>query len=297
MEYRLRFAAPEDFEKIHALKCACVKPYVQPIWGWEEGWQRRELEGDFQNIRQFYVIEAEGEFAGFLQYSSEYPVLFHIHELHLLPQYRGRGIGTDILEQCKRVCIAQHRTAEIGCFQANTRARALYERLGFEVREETQTHYILQYPGWRVVPYDERYRDDLIFMVLSAKDALGRLPRLNGDLLNIRGEYLDRGDAFWLALDKNDRVIGSIGYRSIPDTTEVRLHRLYIKPNLKRRGIGTWLLHTAEMHLRRQKKTAAWVHLGGREYYESRSFYPRHGYQPAGEEMLRKELSPWEEEP
>lgn len=92
--------------------------------------------------------------------------------------------------------------------------------------------------GYTVIPYEERYRDDMIFMVLEAKDALGRVPRLNEDLLDIRRHYLDAGDMFWLAVDANDRVIGCIGYRSIPGTTEARLHRLYVKAARKRQGIA-----------------------------------------------------------
>ncbi len=68
--------------------------------------------------------------------------------------------------------------------------------------------------SFRIVPYRDCYRDDLIFMVLQAKDALGRLPRLNEDLLDIQKNYLEPGDAFWLAIDDHDRVIGSIGYQS-----------------------------------------------------------------------------------
>lgn len=34
--------------------------------------------------------------------------------------------------------------------------------------------------------YEDKYRDDMIFMVLQAKDALGRIPRLNEDLLDIK---------------------------------------------------------------------------------------------------------------
>ena len=41
-------------------------------------------------------------------------------------------------------------------------------------------------------------------MVLSAKDALGRVPRINEDLLDIRANYFDRGDPFWIAVDEND---------------------------------------------------------------------------------------------
>ena len=144
--------------------------------------------------------------------------------------------------------------------------------------------------NYKIIPYDEKYRDNMIFMVLEAKDALGRVPGLNEDLLDVRKNYIDTGDMFWLAIDEHDRVIGCIGYNSIPGTTEVRLHRLYIKASRKRQGIGTRLLHTVERHLRDQGKTAAHVHLGGREYFESRSFYPKHGYQNYDVDMMKKEL-------
>ena len=58
--------------------------------------------------------------------------------------------------------------------------------------------------SYTIIPYDEKYRDDMIFMVLEAKDALGRIPRLNEDLLDIRKNYLDTGDMFWLCRYYND---------------------------------------------------------------------------------------------
>ena len=93
----------------------------------------------------------------------------------------------------------------------------------------------------RIIKYEKKYRDDLIFMVLEAKNALGRVPGLNEDLLDIEGFYFNKGDMFWIALDDNDRVIGSVGCNLLPDDEAV-LHRLYIKYNLKRQGLGTKLL-------------------------------------------------------
>ena len=142
----------------------------------------------------------------------------------------------------------------------------------------------------RIIPYNDQYRDDMIFMVLEAKDALGRIPRLNEDLLDVQKNYIDTGDMFWLAIDEHNRVIGCIGYNSIPGTTEVKLHRLYIKASRKRQGIGTSLLYTAEEHLQEHGKTAAHVHLGGKEYFESRSFYPKHGYRLYDGDMKKKKL-------
>lgn len=144
--------------------------------------------------------------------------------------------------------------------------------------------------NYTIIPYDEKYRDDMIFMVLEAKDALGRIPRLNEDLLDVQKNYLDTGDMFWLAIDENDRVIGCVGYNSIPDTTEAKLHRLYIKAARKRQGIGTRLLHAVELYLQEQGKTAVHVHLGGKEYFESHSFYPKHGYKEYAPSMMMKEL-------
>jgi GNAT superfamily N-acetyltransferase len=148
---------------------------------------------------------------------------------------------------------------------------------------ETNIHYT-------IIPFEEKYRDDMIFMVLQAKDALGRVPGLNEDLLDVRKNYLDNGDMFWLAIDGNDRVIGSVGYNSIPGTTEVTLHRLFVKATRKRQGIGTRLLQTAETHLRQQGKTAVHLHLGGKEFFESRSFYPKHGYTEYAPSRMKKEL-------
>ena len=59
-----------------------------------------------------------------------------------------------------------------------------------------------------IKPYEEKYRDDMIFMVLQAKDALGRKPAINADLLDIKMNYFERGDMFWVAVDEDDRVIG-----------------------------------------------------------------------------------------
>ena len=109
--------------------------------------------------------------------------------------------------------------------------------------------------------FEEPYRDDLIFMVLQAKDALGRKPRISEDLLDIKSSYLDHGDAFWIAVDTNDRVIGCIGYSRIGESDEAFLHRLYVKVANKHTGIGTKLLTVAEASMKARGINVARVHL------------------------------------
>ncbi len=129
-------------------------------------------------------------------------------------------------------------------------------------------------------------------MVLQAKDALGKTPTINPDLLDIKTNYLHRGDMFWIAIDENDRVIGCIGYSKTENPTEAFLHRLYVKASEKRKGIGTQLLQMAESEMRKQGITVSLVHLGApkEQWFESYSFYPKNGYWEYQPRYMRKDL-------
>ena len=140
--------------------------------------------------------------------------------------------------------------------------------------------------------YEEKYRDDLIFMVLQAKDALGRIPTINKDLLDIQTFYFDRGDFFWIAVDDADRVIGCIGYSRTENPQKAFLHRLYVKASEKHKGIGTALLKTAEAEMRHKGIAVSLVHLGApkEQWFESYAFYPKHGYREYAPRYMKKNL-------
>ena len=93
---------------------------------------------------------------------------------------------------------------------------------------------------FNIIPFRREYRDDTIFCLLSAKDALGRAPRLNDDLLDIQGRYFDKGDMFWIAINADNRVAGMIGTNTVSET-DMWLKRLFIKPEMKRKGTFGWM--------------------------------------------------------
>ena len=142
----------------------------------------------------------------------------------------------------------------------------------------------------KIIVFENKYRDDLIYMILDAKNALGRVPGLNEDLLDVEKNYFENGGMFWLAIDENDRVIGSCGY--LPDNGEktAGLHRLFVKAELKRRGIGTALLKTAERYAKENGIDEIHVHLGGEGFFESRNFYPKHGFVQYKPDYMKKIL-------
>lgn len=144
----------------------------------------------------------------------------------------------------------------------------------------------------RIIPYEDRYRDDMIFMILAAKDALGRVPTLNPDLLDVPGHYLRRGGGFFLAVDGGGRVVGSAGFSRIDGTDGAFVHRLYVKPSLKRRGVGSALLAAVERGMRGKGVRVSWVHLGEprEQWFESYAFYPKHGYLECKPRYMKKDL-------
>ena len=140
----------------------------------------------------------------------------------------------------------------------------------------------------KIIDFEDKYRDDLIFMVLSAKNALGRVPRLNEELLDIKSNYFDKGHPFWIALDEFDRVIGCIGTR-LDESGNLFLSHLYIKFDQKRHGIGSKLLSLAEESAIKRGYKEVYVHLG-KDYLESHIFYPKHGYKEYKDCYMKKDL-------
>ncbi len=122
----LRPYVPEDYEFVYGLKKLCYHDYVEALWGWDEEDQRSRFAG--------FMAEGAGEMTVILLDGDT----LDICNLCLLPEYRGRGIGGKLLRQY----IAQS-TRPILTLQVykNNPARRLYERLGFQVYEETDTHY------------------------------------------------------------------------------------------------------------------------------------------------------------
>ena len=116
----------------------------------------------------------------------------------------------------------------------------------------------------------------MIFIVLEAKNALGRIPKLNEDLLDIDTYYFSNGDMFWLALDENDRVIGCIGTKTTAEH-EMWLKRLYVKSSLKRNGIGGQLLKMAETYAANKGITDVYTRFS-KNYVEAQNFYTKNGF-------------------
>lgn len=100
-----------------------------------KAWTLRKLENCIGDYR---VIRKDGEKAGYFHFiPGENGDESELDDLYILPQFRSQGIGTEVL----RRCIEESGGAGVFLyvFRENERAVALYERMGFTVRETAGT--------------------------------------------------------------------------------------------------------------------------------------------------------------
>ncbi|TFF39347.1 GNAT family N-acetyltransferase [Pseudomonas sp. RIT623] len=91
-----------------------IEEAFDQAWGWREQW----------------LVEEDGEVLGFCSLSQDRQALF-IRELHLLPEHRGRGVGSWVLEALAGWAVQRRLPLlRLMVFSSNP-ARQLYLRHGF----------------------------------------------------------------------------------------------------------------------------------------------------------------------
>jgi ribosomal protein S18 acetylase RimI-like enzyme len=93
----------------------------------------------------FDIVLVDGEPAGRL-YVHRGPSEFRIVDIALLPEHRGSGIGTSLLEELASEADAAGRSLTIHVERMNPALR-LYERLGFRLAEDKGVYLFLERPA------------------------------------------------------------------------------------------------------------------------------------------------------
>ena len=102
-------------------------------------WVRKNLE---RQLPRFRRILWGGQHAGFFCL-TEAGGQWELDSLFVFPEFRGRGIGTAVLQYCLE---ASRGKLFLYVFKENSGALRLYERLGFQIRQEARkTAYIMDF--------------------------------------------------------------------------------------------------------------------------------------------------------
>ena len=138
-------ARPEDIDQIYLLCKALIQQYEQLDaidFPKVLRWVRQKIES---SIGEYTVLWADGIKAGCYHFYRNEDGLLELDDLYLFPPFQNQGIGTAVIQKC---CASTTEPILLYVFARNTRAVALYERLGFQITATVhQTRYIMKRYG------------------------------------------------------------------------------------------------------------------------------------------------------
>jgi len=142
----LRKATAEDSEFVFCVKKAALGEYIEQTWGWDEDFQRRFHNDDYEPART-KIIVANGSDAGWMLI-AESDAEIQLQEIYLHPNHQRKGIGSHLIGLLLTKADAEQKPVKLSVLKVNQRARLLYERLGFLRCGETETHDLMsRLPG------------------------------------------------------------------------------------------------------------------------------------------------------
>lgn len=125
----LRPASEADSEFCYRMHRATLRPYVEAIWGWDESVQRAFHVRGFDPVHT-QIVTVDGRDAGVLIVHRR-PGETYLGRIAIDPAYQGLGIGSALVRDLLAEAAGRGVPLLLDVLVVNTRARALYERLGF----------------------------------------------------------------------------------------------------------------------------------------------------------------------
>ena len=121
--------------------CHSMRSHIEEIWGWDESWQKSDFETRWADCDNTLVCMSEQPI-GYIQ-SMDSAEEHYLMMLILLPEYRSKGLGRQLLTQIKRN--ATLKQVGLRVFRTNLKALSFYESQGFiTVANEGDFYYLKQ---------------------------------------------------------------------------------------------------------------------------------------------------------
>jgi len=138
----LRPVTDDDYEYLYVLNEATMRTYAEQTYGpWDEDVQRR-IFAERWTPESMRIAVIDGQDSGMLEVIPSETSVW-LANIRVAPEYQRRGIGTQIISEVLRDAHGRDLPVSLRVLKVNP-ARRLYERLGFVVVGETETHHLME---------------------------------------------------------------------------------------------------------------------------------------------------------
>jgi len=143
MKYKIVKGAEEERKWLFDLHERTMKEYVEKVYGWDVEREKVYFDNSVLFERYHLILDEQGEKIGAINfYHKENSI--KINRIEVLPDYQNKGIGSAVLDHIIEKAKKENRNIELRVFKINPAFR-LYERKGFKIFKETDTHYYMRF--------------------------------------------------------------------------------------------------------------------------------------------------------
>lgn len=137
--YSLEKAIPEEKEIVTEFKLKSILDYAGNLKKEEKQKIINYVEKNINSeIHDYKVIKIEGQIIGCL-YIRPFEDGILLDEIYVKKAYRNRKIGSTLIKQI----LEENKIVYLWVYKKNVIALNLYKKLGFKVKEETNTRYFM----------------------------------------------------------------------------------------------------------------------------------------------------------
>ncbi|MGH9028470.1 MAG: GNAT family N-acetyltransferase [Acidimicrobiales bacterium] len=158
--WSLRPTTAADRDLLYKMNRRTMRDHIEAVWGWDEEFQTRYFDERFHPEGTQQIIQVDGSDIGTLDV-QEQPDHVLLANIRKLPEWQSRGIGTSVIRSVIADANQVGKPVQLQVLKINQRARELYEREGFEMVAETDTHFRMstESPTMRAqIPGDQKRR-------------------------------------------------------------------------------------------------------------------------------------------
>lgn len=141
MQLTLVAAAESDRSFFIDLHNTAYRATVEKMFPWDSAEQHRLASAKF-DLPGLHIAWLEGEPIGSIGWVEE-DDHFLVREVFVTPSMQNQGVGTRMIRDIQKRAHMAIKKIQLRTLRSNLRAKALYERLGFVVADQTDLHWYL----------------------------------------------------------------------------------------------------------------------------------------------------------
>lgn len=146
MRYELQIANEGDKPWLDDLRRVVYKDLMIATFGtFDEERHQRHCKECWEQ-RNINIVKIGAASAGMIQLAENVDSI-ELCEIQLHPNYQGKHLGQTLLQEVIARSIASGKKLVLSAGLKNVRAKAFYERLGFRVTGQNDTHYHMRFVG------------------------------------------------------------------------------------------------------------------------------------------------------